>query len=207
MSVPRLPPAGAGRYASGMNGSPAPVPSPPPGRYDTVARIFHWTVAGLLLFQIPLAWIMTDQPLGPDKLENYALHKSIGITLFGLTALRLAWRLTHPAPPLPAGTPDWQRWLARLNQGLLYFILFAMPLTGWLMSSAANMPVSFFGLFTLPDLVAPDEVRARSFAGIHEGQGTALMVLILLHALAALHHHLIRRDGILASMLPGLRPR
>jgi cytochrome b561 len=205
MSVPRLPPAGGGRYASGMNGSP--TPAPPPGRYDTVARIFHWAVAGLLLFQIPLAWIMTDQPLGPDKLGNYALHKSIGITLFGLTALRLAWRLTHPAPPLPAGTPGWQCWLARINQGLLYFLLFAMPLTGWIMSSAANMPVSFFGLFTLPDLVVPDEARAKSFAGIHEAQGTLLMALILLHALAALHHHLVRRDGILASMLPGLRPR
>lgn len=207
MSGPRLPPAGAGRYASGMNGNPAAVHAPPTGRYGTVARAFHWAVAALLLFQIPLAWIMTDQPLGPDKLGNYALHKSIGITLFGLTALRLAWRLTHPAPPLPAGTPGWQRWLARLTQGLLYFLLFAMPLTGWFMSSAANVPVSYFGLFTLPDLVAPDEARAEAIEEIHEIQGTVLMALILVHALAALHHHIVRRDGILASMVPGLRPR
>ena len=76
-----------------------------PHTYGSLARAFHWTIAGLLLLQIPLAFYMVDQPLGPDKLGNYATHKSIGLLIFAVTALRLAWRLTHPAPPLSGGIP------------------------------------------------------------------------------------------------------
>ena len=75
-----------------------------PHAYGSVARSFHWLIAILLVLQIPLAFYMLDQPLGPDKLGNYATHKSIGLLIFSVTALRLAWRLTHPAPPLPAAT-------------------------------------------------------------------------------------------------------
>ena len=87
----------------------------PSQAYGQLARAFHWTIAGLLLLQIPLAFYMVDQPLGPDKFSNYATHKSLGLLLFTATALRLAWRLTHPAPPLPHGIARWQRVVARVN--------------------------------------------------------------------------------------------
>lgn len=171
--------------------------------WGAVARAFHWGVAALLLVQVPLAWYMTDLPLGPAKLGNYALHKSLGITLFALMALRLAWRLTHPAPPLPPGTPGWQRGLARLTQGILYFVMLAMPITGWLNSSAANFPVSVFGLFTLPDLIPPDPARQLGFEQSHRVQSYLLLAAFGAHVAGALYHQFLRRDGTVRAMLTG----
>jgi cytochrome b561 len=170
--------------------------------YGAAARAFHWTVATLLLLQIPLAWYMTGQTLGPDKLGNYALHKSVGILIFAVTAARLAWRLTHPAPPLPPGTPGWQRFAARLTQALLYFLMFAMPLTGWLNSSAANFPVSVFGWFTLPNLVAPDPERQLGFEASHRVQSYLLFAVLTAHLAGALYHRFVKRDDVVDSMLP-----
>ena len=173
-----------------------------PRTYGPLARTFHWSIAGLLLLQIPLAFYMVDQPLGPDKLGNYALHKSIGLLLFTVTALRLAWRLTHATPPLPPGMARWQRIVARSTQILLYALMFLMPLTGLLRSQAANFPVSFFRLFTIPTFVGVDETLSKSLSAAHETQGTILLVLVGAHALAALHHHFFRKDDVLRSMLP-----
>lgn len=170
--------------------------------YGRVARFFHWGVAAVLVFQIPLAYIMQDQPLGPDKLANYATHKSLGLLLFATVALRLAWRLVNPAPPLLAGVPAWQRFGARATQAFLYFLLFAMPLTGLLRSQAANFPVSFFGLFTMPTITGVNEEFSRGMSAAHEIQSIALLVLIGLHTLAALYHHFLRRDDVLRAMLP-----
>ena len=170
--------------------------------YGLLARTFHWTIAGLLLLQIPLAFYMVDLPLGPDKLSNYATHKSLGLVLFTVTALRLAWRLTHPAPALPVDIARWQRAIARITQFLLYALMFLMPLTGLLRSQAANFPVSFFGLFTLPTIVGVNVEFSKGMSAAHEMQGTILLVLISAHALAALYHHFLRHDDVLRSMLP-----
>lgn len=170
--------------------------------YGTLARTFHWGIAGLLLLQVPLAFYMTDQPLGPDKLGNYATHKSIGLLIFSVMALRLAWRLGHPAPLLPAGIPAWQRLGARLTHVLMYALLFLMPVTGLLRSQAANFPVSFFGWFTVPAIVGVNEEFSTTMHEVHETQGTVLLVLVCVHVFAALHHHYISRDGVLRSMLP-----
>ncbi len=164
--------------------------------------MFHWVVAALLLLQVPLAFYMVDQPLGPDKLGNYATHKSIGLLIFAVTALRLAWRLTHPSPPLPASVPGWQRLGARATQLLLYGLMFLMPLTGLLRSQAANFPVSFFGWFTLPTLVGVNNPFSDGMQEAHEIQGTILLVLISAHGLAALYHHFVRKDDVLRTMLP-----
>lgn len=173
-----------------------------PHAYGSVARAFHWLIAVLLLVQIPLAFYMVDQPLGPARLGNYATHKSIGLLIFSATALRLAWRLTHPAPPLAAGMPGWQRFGARLTQLLLYALMFLMPVTGLLRSQAANFPVSFFGLFQVPAVVGVNPQFSAGMSEAHEMQGTILLVLISVHALASLHHHFVRKDGVLSSMLP-----
>lgn len=173
-------------------------------RYSNLARLFHWTVAGLILFQIPLAYYMIDLPLSPDKLESYALHKSIGITIFGLSATRLAWRWIHPPPSLPASLSGNQQRLARLTHWLLYLVVFAMPLAGWLSSSAANFPVSFFGWVTLPDLVAPDRELHETLELSHRILAYLLATAFTLHAGAALYHQFVLRDGVLGAMLPGL---
>lgn len=172
-----------------------------PSVWGRAARLFHWLVALLLLVQVPLAWYMVGQPLGPAKLGNYALHKSLGMLVFAVTAVRLAWRLLAPSPPLPPGTPGWQRGAARLTQGLLYFLMFAMPLTGWLNSSAANFPVSVFGLVTLPDLIAADPARQQAFEDSHRVQSYLLFAVLTAHLLGALYHHFLQRDGVLAGML------
>jgi len=173
-----------------------------PCQYGPVSRFFHWLVAGLLAFQVPLAYVMIEQPLSPAKLGNYALHKSVGLTIFTLMALRLAWKLLMPGPVLPPELPRWQRLTARLTQGLLYVVLLLMPLTGWLNSSAANIPVSFFSLFTLPNLVAPDEALQQSFEAAHRAQSYLLFTLASLHVAAALWHHFVRKDDVLRTMLP-----
>ena len=176
-------------------------------RYSNPARLLHWSVAVLILFQVPLAYYMIDLPLGPAKLESYALHKSIGLTIFGLSAARLAWRWIHPPPALPDGLVTYQRRLAYLTHVTLYVVTFAMPLTGWLSSSAANFPVSLFGWFTLPDLVAPNPALHEALELGHRVLAYLLATAFVLHAGAALYHQFVLRDGVLAAMLPGLSGR
>ena len=170
--------------------------------YGAVARTFHWGIAGLLLLQIPLAFYMLEQPLGLSKLSNYGTHKSLGLLLFTLTALRLVWRLTHRAPPLPHTIPRWQRFTARTTQTLLYLLLFLMPITGLFRSQAANIPVSFLGLFAVPRVVGVDPTFSLGMREAHHMQSTLLLALIALHGLAALYHHWRRKDGVPRSMWP-----
>jgi cytochrome b561 len=176
-----------------------------PTRYGSVAQTLHWLVAALLVVQFTLARIAEELPLGPDKLGTLARHKSVGITILTLAALRLAWRRFDPPPPLPR-MPLWQARAAGISHAAFYAILFAMPLTGWMMSSAANYPVSWWGLVQLPDLVAPDPGLKALMHEIHETISRVLIALASLHLLAALKHQFIDRDSLLFRMLPW-RPR
>lgn len=171
-------------------------------RYSGVAITFHWIMAALILFQIPLGLIMGDLPRGLQQLQYFNLHKSIGAVILALAALRLLWRLFKGAPALPADMPAWQKGIAHATHWLLYLAFFAMPLTGWLMSSAFGRTVSVFGLFSLPDLVGHDKAFGSLMANLHGLFGYALAALVLIHIGAALQHFLIKRDDILARMLP-----
>jgi cytochrome b561 len=171
-------------------------------QYTAPARLFHWVIAGLILYQIPLAYYMIGLPLSPDKLGSYALHKSIGISIFAVSAARLAWRWLRPPPPLPANLGPATRRVGAFTHGLLYCLTFAMPLVGWLSSSAANFPVSPFGWFTLPNLVAPDGELHERLELAHRLLAYMLFGTLSLHAGAALYHHFILRDGVLRAMLP-----
>ena len=146
---------------------------------------------------------MIDLPMSPDKFAAYALHKSIGMTLFALAIARLIWALLAKRPKLPDSMPRWQIIVSKIVEGFLYLLVILMPLTGWLMSSAANTPVSVFGWFTLPDLVEPSEQLVERLKTGHESQSIALMLLSGLHALAALKHHFVDKDRVLLTMLPG----
>lgn len=170
-------------------------------RYGSVAQSFHWLIVGLLIVQVTLAKIAAGLPLGLDKLALLARHKSFGITILVLAAIRLGWRLFDRPPPLPP-MPRWQLVAARANHAALYVLLFAMPLTGWIMSSASNYPVSWFGLVQLPDFVGPDRELKDLLKEVHKTLANALFMLAGLHVAAALKHQLFDRDGLLFRMLP-----
>jgi cytochrome b561 len=173
--------------------------------FSLLRRSLHWLVAAFIAFQVPLAWIMVDQKLGPDKLGNYALHKSLGICLFAIGVSRVIVALTTSRPPLPPDMRLPARIMARGTEVLLFLLVVMMPVTGWLMSSAANFPVSFFGLFTLPDLVKPDETLFEALRGAHRMQSYVLLTLLTLHFAAACRHFFILRDNVLYTMLPWRR--
>jgi len=176
-------------------------------KFTFTTRLLHWSIAAVLLIQIPLAWYMTDLPLGPDKFAKYALHKSFGMTLFTLAVVRLVWALIGKRPQLPPGTKLYEKILAKVTQGLLYLIVLVMPISGWIMSSAANVPVTIFGVLTLPSLVAPNEQLMESMEEVHEIQAIVLLTLVTVHFLAGLKHHFIDRDNVLHSMLPLVKKR
>jgi len=170
-------------------------------RYGLVPQLLHWTVVILIAVQYLLAEAAEDLPLGADKLAMLARHKSLGITILLIALVRVAWRL-FDRPPVPPPMPPWQRMGAALVHWGLYALLFALPLTGWMMSSAANYPVSWFGLLQLPDLVMPSEGLHEVLEEVHEALFFALLSLAGLHVMAALKHQFVDRDGLLKRMLP-----
>ncbi len=171
-------------------------------RFGYVAQTLHWVVVALLIVQVTLGKIADGLPLGLEKLSILARHKSFGITILGIAVIRLAWRSFNRPPP-PPPMPRWQHVAANLNHWALYAILFAMPLSGWLMSSASNYPVSWFGLAQLPDFVAPDRGLKDRFNELHHLFAWFLYALVGLHVAAALKHQFVDRDGLLFRMLPG----
>ncbi|HOZ24664.1 MAG TPA: cytochrome b, partial [Thermomonas sp.] len=135
------------------------------------------------------------------------LHKSIGITILALVAIRIAWRLHAGAPdPIP-GSPRWQERIASLTHLALYGLLLAMPLSGWILNSASGFPLQWFGLFNLPAITGKDHELHELAEDIHEWLFWAMATLVVLHASAAFYHHLFQRDATLARMLPGRASR
>lgn len=174
-------------------------------RYGAPAIALHWLVAALLLATFPLGLYMTGMPLSPRKLQLVSYHKWIGVTVFALAWLRLAWRLYRPAPPFPPSMARWQRGAAHAVHGLLYVLLIAIPLSGWLYSSASGVPTVYLGLWQLPDLVDRDKALAGTLRDVHRTLNWTLAGLVALHVLAALKHQILDRDGLLHRMLPSRR--
>jgi cytochrome b561 len=172
-------------------------------RYGAVSKTLHWVVVALIITQVVLANAAEGLPNGVEKLATLAQHKSIGMLILLLALARIAWRLLSPGPRMPAAAPAWQRAAAGASHGLLYLLLVLQPLSGWLMSSTKNYPVSFFGWFQFPDLVGASEVWHERLEEIHEFIGVAIIAVALLHAAAALYHHFVLRDSVLRRMLPG----
>lgn len=172
-----------------------------------IAQALHWTVAILLVAQYWLAWMAADLPLGMQKLILLTRHKSLGLLILLLVLSRLLWRLWNPTPAPPPAMPGWQRHLATATQGLIYGCLIALPVSGWIMSSARNFPVSFFGLWQLPDLVEPDETVYQFTRDFHGAVTWLLGLAVTLHVIGALKHHFIDRDDVLRRMLPFARRR
>ncbi|MDE2406562.1 MAG: cytochrome b [Xanthomonadaceae bacterium] len=171
-------------------------------RWGIISQLLHWLMAILIVAMAWLGLTMGDLPNGPDKIATYALHKSLGLSLLALVVLRLLWRLLAGAPAHVAGTPPWQVRVAAATHFMLYVLLFALPLTGWLLNSAAGFPLQWFGLINLPALAGHDEALHTLATSAHEWLFWLLAALVLAHAGAALFHHLIQGDATLARMLP-----
>jgi cytochrome b561 len=172
--------------------------------YTPLARALHWTTAVLLLLLFGLGVSMTRWVPDDQKIRVYSWHEWVGITVFGLTALRLAWRLTHRPPPIDV--PLWEKLAAGVVYVAMYSILVAQPIVGWLMSTAFGFPVVYFGLIPLPAPVAEDRALAERLQGVHETLAVALALLFALHLAGVLYHHLVRRDAVLSRMLPSAAP-
>lgn len=172
-------------------------------RWGWLSQFLHWLIVVLIILQVTLATLADDLPPGVKKLGLLARHKSVGITILMLAVVRLAWRWTNPTPALPPTLRSWERSLARITHALLYVLLFAMPLSGWTMSSARGFPVSWFGFFQLPDLVPKDKPLYNALLLTHTSLAWVLYAVVALHVLAALKHHFVLRDDTLRRMLPG----
>ncbi|MDF1792367.1 MAG: cytochrome b/b6 domain-containing protein [Thalassobaculaceae bacterium] len=168
--------------------------------FGWMAKGFHWLTALAIAAMFVIAWRMDALPIGLAKLQAYGWHKSIGLTILVVTALRLLWRLVNPQPPF-LGNSRWQGRASTAAHWLLYACLIALPVLGWLMSAAANTPVNLFGLVVLPNPIAPDRELAHLFEEAHETLAYGLLGLVALHAAAALKHHLVDRDATLRRML------
>jgi len=176
--------------------------SNPLTRYTPVAQLLHWVIAALIVTQFALAWTADDLPLGLHKLVLLARHKSIGMTVLMLAVIRVVWRFTNRPPDLPPDMTRIERLLARATHIAFYVLLFAMPLTGWMMSSAKNYSVSWFGLFTWPNLIGQNEASFAFLKSTHDYLSDVLLAIAILHILAALKHHFWNRDDVLIRMLP-----
>lgn len=172
-------------------------------RYTSVAILFHWLIAVLIIGTFTMGLVMTDIPgITPTKLKYYSWHKWAGVTILALATLRLLWRLTHRAPAYPASLPRWQQSAAHHLHSLLYVLMFAVPLSGYFYTLAAGVPVVYFGLFELPVLIAPNPELKPILKGLHYWLNMTLAGLVALHVAAALKHVFIDRDGLFKRMLP-----
>ena len=175
-------------------------------RYHQVAVWFHWSIALLVLVNLALG--LLHESLFDGIGWVIPVHKSIGFTVLALTLGRIAWRLTHRPPPHPPGMPAWERLSAGAVHLLFYGLMLALPLSGWAMVSRPlrRRPLDFFGLFDMPYL--PVGQAAGTVArNAHGLLGWVMLALIVLHVAAALRHHFLLRDTVLARMLPGLGGR
>ena len=179
----------------------------PADRYSTVAIALHWGIAVLVLMQIGL-YFAADAVEGPAARTFIDVHKASGLSILVLTLLRLLWRVRHPAPSLPAATPGWQRYLARITQTLFYVVLIALPLGGWAASSAAQRPIDWFGLFNWPLLpIEGGRAVSRQLMDVHELVMKGMYALVALHVLAALKHQFVDKDNVLHRMIPWIPRR
>jgi cytochrome b561 len=174
--------------------------------WGSLAKFFHWTIVLLILVQGTVGLIMVDLPKRPNVIPVYNFHKSVGLTIFALAVLRLVWRLFDRRPEEPATMPRAQVIGVKVGHALLYVLLFLVPLSGWWFDSVSALrPLYWFGLFEVPHFGAPDPSNPELkniAAGRHEFLFWTLVVVAAGHAVAALYHQFVVKDGVLARMWP-----
>lgn len=171
-------------------------------QYDATAKAFHWLIVALLVVQYLIGWLMPDIHRGIKPGVAMILHLSFGLSILVLIVFRLVWRLTHRVRP-ESSLPRWQRLSSEAVHWLLYALVLATTITGWLFASFRGWSVSFFYLFRFPMLASDNAAAGRAIDGLHQGMEWALLVFVGLHVLAALVHRFVYRDGVMQRMLPG----
>jgi cytochrome b561 len=182
----------------------------PAARYSTVAIALHWLLALAIIATLGVGLYVEGLPFSPHKLKVMSWHKWAGITILVLSAVRLLWRLTHPAPPLApavlAAMAPWQHQVHRGTHVVLYLLFFAVPLLGWAYSSSLGVPVVWFGVWPLPDWVPVNrEFGNLVLKPLHKTAAYLLAAVALLHVAAALKHQFVDRDDLMLRMLPRSR--
>ena len=171
--------------------------------WGSVAKSLHWIVAALIFTQFALGWIAEEWPRSPTKVDIFVWHKSIGILILTLAVLRLCWRMINRTPALPAETTRLERWAAHASHALLYLLIVVMPVSGWVINSAANFPLKLFWIVPLPNIVAPSKAVQHTAASVHLVLFWTLATVVTVHVAAAFRHHFVKRDDVLTRMLPG----
>lgn len=209
MSMPETKPPSANVQSPLRTTAPAPAPAVAP-TYSPVARTLHWLTVAFVAGMVSVGLIMTSRAERNiwDGLTNalYSSHKLAGVTLLALVLVRLVYRFTHGAPPDEPTIEPWQKFASHVTHWTLYALLVAVPVLGW--TGISLYPaLDIFGLFKLPGLVAPNQPASSTVFMMHKFGAFALVALVGLHIAAALFHHIVRKDGVLRRMLPGLKPR
>ncbi|MGD0960178.1 MAG: cytochrome b [Methylomonas sp.] len=168
--------------------------------YTTIAICLHWLMALLLIALFAVGNYMSDLPLSPWKLQIYSWHKWAGVTAFLLVIIRLVWRFTHRPPELPATTSPAMRLAAHAGHAALYILMVAIPLSGWLMSSAKGFQTVYFGVLPIPDLLSKDKPLGEVLQIVHQSLNYLLLALVAGHAGAALKHRFFDKDEVLSRM-------
>ena len=172
-------------------------------RYPRLSIFFHWLIALLIIGAFALGSFMTDMKISPSKLQYYAWHKWLGVSILGLVALRLLARLLSGVPTYPYSMKKWETQLASATHIFLYVLMFAVPLSGYFYTSAAGIPVVYFKLIQLPTFIGPNPELKPILKELHEVLTTVLLIVVSLHVAAALKHLFIDKDGIFQRMFPG----
>jgi cytochrome b561 len=171
-------------------------------QYGATAKVFHWLIAALLLVQYLIGWLMPDLHRNMKPGAPMIFHVSVGLTILTLIVLRLAWRLTHPVAP-EGSLPPWQRVTSEAVHWLLYVLVLATTVTGWLFASYRGWSLAYFYLVPLPMLASENAAAGKSIDGLHQAMEWALLVVVVIHVASALAHIFIYRDRIMQRMLPG----
>jgi len=171
-------------------------------QYGITAKLFHWLVVALLLVQYPIGWLMPDIHRNMKPGAAMTFHVSFGILILLLIVVRLAWRLAHPVAP-ESSLPPWQRLSSEAVHWLLYALILATTITGWVFASFRGWSMSVFYLVPMPMLAPENAAAGKVIDGLHQAMEWALLVVIGLHLAAALAHFFIYRDRIMQRMLPG----
>jgi cytochrome b561 len=176
-------------------------------RYGWIAILLHWLTAIAVIGLFGLGWYMTSLTYyDPFYKTGPHIHKSIGVLLFALVLARLLWRVFNPQPALPAHSPSWEHVIAKLTHALLYLLLIAIMISGYLISTANGLEIAVFNWFDIPALPWAVAQQEELAGDVHQWLAWLLMALVVLHTLAALKHHFYDKDSVLTRML-GLKTR
>ena len=160
----------------------------------------HWLIAALIAVAFAFGWVMLALAITPLKVRIFNWHKWVGIVALALVAVRGAWSVVR-SPPVPLPMPSWQRVAAQSLHVLLYLLMIAVPVSGWIYSNAVGYSIIVFGLLPLPDLVSRDKALGELFVQIHRSASWLLLFAVCAHTAAALKHHFVDRDDTLRRML------